>query len=131
MLDSDTRRNYRRRQWFAQDKLLPEVHGTKSPYGVPHRSKLWWHSIHLPDRRTTNNLRALIRVQRDPRKVKIDGRPEHIGDPGAMVLFGFKEPLSILNQCRHTERRRICENSIKILRYLVEADVAPAAGDPG
>jgi len=79
----------------------------------------------------TYNLRALIPVQRDPLKVKIDGRPEHIGNPGAIVLFGFKEPLSILNQYRRTERRPICENLIKTLRYLMEGDVAPAAGDPG
>jgi len=79
----------------------------------------------------TYNLRALIPVQRDPLKVKIDGRPEHIGDPCAIVLFGFKEPLSILNQYRGTERRSIWENLIKTPRYLMEGDVAPAAGDPG
>jgi hypothetical protein len=31
-------------------------------------------------------------------EVEVDGRPENIGDPRAIILLRFKEPLSILDQ---------------------------------
>ena len=42
-------------------------------------------------------LRALIPVRRDPLQVEVDCRPEDIGDPSAVVLFRFEEPISVLD----------------------------------
>jgi len=65
-------------------------------------------------------------------EVEIDDGPEHISDPGAVILFRFEEPLSILDEHRGTERWPICENSIKSLRRsMAQANYSPAVGDPG
>jgi hypothetical protein len=44
------------------------------------------------------DIRALVPVLGDPLEVEVDGRPEDIGDPGAIMLLRLKKPLSILDQ---------------------------------
>jgi hypothetical protein len=36
-------------------------------------------------------------MRRDPLQVEVDGRPENIGDPSAVVLVRFEEPISVLD----------------------------------
>ena len=43
-------------------------------------------------------------MQSDPSEIEVDGRPEDVGDPRAIVLFRSKEPLSIFNQDDSAER---------------------------
>jgi hypothetical protein len=53
------------------------------------------------------NIRAFVPVLRDPSEVEVDGRPEDIGDPGAIMLLRLKKPLSILDQDQRAERGTI------------------------
>ena len=46
---------------------------------------------------TSHCLRALIPVHGDPLEVEVDGRPEVVSYPSAIVLFRFYEPFSILD----------------------------------
>ena len=53
-------------------------------------------------------LRALVPVGRDPLEVEVDGGPQDVSDPRAVVLFGQDQPLRILEKDIHTERRAVC-----------------------
>jgi hypothetical protein len=44
---------------------------------------------------------------RDPLKVEVNGRPEDVSDPRAVLLFRSKKPLGIFDQDKCTERRAI------------------------
>jgi hypothetical protein len=55
------------------------------------------YSINLYHCITIYTLRALIPVHRDPLKVEIDSRPEHVSNPSTVILPRFKEPLGILD----------------------------------
>lgn len=59
------------------------------------------------DLRTVPDVRAFIPVQRDPLEVEVDGRPENVGDPRAILLLRLEEPLGILDQDQCTERGAI------------------------
>ena len=54
------------------------------------------------------DIRALVPVQRDPLEIKVDGRPQNVCRPGAIILFGFSEPVGILQKSRSAQGRRIC-----------------------
>ena len=77
-------------------------------------------------------LRALIPVYSDPLEVEVNGRPEVVGHPGAVVLFGLDEPLSILDHHDGSKGRSICgTRSIDTCRKVsILKCRAPAAGDP-
>jgi len=53
------------------------------------------------DLQAVPNLRAFIPVLRNPLEVEVDGRPEDVGDPRAIVLLRLQKPLGIFyqNQC--------------------------------
>ena len=115
MHGSHIRTHYRHGLCFAQGELLPATHDTEGkqsstihPIQAATTSPSYdRHSIpsYLCSLIATNNLRALIPVQRDPLEVEIYGKPEHIGHTSAVLLFRFKEPFSILDHCRTAARK--------------------------
>ena len=50
------------------------------------------------DLQVVSNIRALVPVLRNPLQVEVDGGPEDIGDPCAIVLLRLEKPLSIFDQ---------------------------------
>ncbi len=49
-------------------------------------------------------LRALVPVGRDPLEVEVDEGPQDVSDPRSVVLFGFGQPLRVLEMDIRTER---------------------------
>ena len=67
-----------------------------------------------------------------PKEVEVDGRPEDIGDPGAVFLLWLNKPLGILDQDQRAERGSIYHLAvdIQILEGGRIGKVLPAAGEP-
>jgi len=60
------------------------------------------------DLQTIPDIRAFVPVLTNPLEVEVDGRPEDVGDPCAVVLLWLKEPLSIFEKDYRTERGAVC-----------------------
>lgn len=52
-------------------------------------------------------LRAQVPVRGDPLKVKVQFRPQNVGNPSAVVLLGSGQPFGVFDQDRGAEGRSI------------------------